>query len=253
MLRLGCVLILGFYTAYVVLAFKYLPVGWAIVAILGLMLFTLYAVPKLLVRGATGWIQRKAVGLMDAKSAALRDATLTIESIEWVARSDAAEQDYADEEAEPLSPHVLRVVATIRPAGSARAGRVLPSNQTPMQFYEPGEFVLVPEAAKPIREQIAGIFGRNDEAEEDEVVNPQVEDLDPEPAGQAHCVDARVTDEAGAVEEADKVAGVRRVSLDFDVPTSLTGRVKPRYYLEDFAPFDLPPRPLPLTLPMLEG
>ena len=254
MIRLGCFLMAAFYTAYVVLAFKYLDAGWAILAVLALVGFTLYALPKLLVRGATGWIQRKAIGLMDAKSAVLRDAQIQVESLDWIERPSDNEEEL-DEDDEPIErpAHLLRMTASIRPAGSAEAGKVLPKNQTPMQFYEPGELILVPANAPSLREKMSNLFGGGDgDSDDEDRVNPEVEDIDDDgdESHQAHCVDARILGEEN--EGADKVAGINRVKLDFDVPAEMTGPVKPRYYMEDFPAFDLPPRPLPPATPLLE-
>ena len=265
MLRFGCVLTLILFVAYITAAFRFLPWWGAVLAIAGLILALAYIVPKLVFRGATSFLRRKGLAFIEMKSKVLRDATVEIESVEWVPRpADQMDSSGFDDEGETAqvarrSPWLLRVTAFIRPAGSPQPGEVVRSQDTPFQLYEPSEFTLVSESALPMKEHfnqsIKKAWSSHDDDEDD--ANPAVVDVNDEEA-QAGCHYATITDSTGTEVDADKVNGPHRVTLDFDVPRRLTGRVKPRYYMEDFATFDLPPRPADppqaiIDAPQLEG
>ena len=261
MLKLGCVLTLILFVAYIAAAFHFLPWWGAVLAIAGLILVLVYVVPKLLFRGVTTFFKRKGLAFIELKSKVLRGATVEVEHAEWVPRP-AEQMEASDPEDEEeaayvaaRSPSLLRVTAFIRPAGSSKPGEVVRAEDTPFQLYDPSEFSLVSESAMPMREHFEKSLNsawadRDDDDEAEE--NPDVVDVNEE-EGQAACYHATITDSTGQQVDADKVNGPHRVVFDFDVPKRLAGRVKPRYYMEDFEPFDLPPRPTqPPAVPVID-
>ena len=221
MIRLGCLVVFLLVVAYCVAAFRLLPWWGAMLAVAGLAIFLVYALPRLAVLAAKGWLRRKVEGLMEAKSGVLAGAEVEVHSVAWI---DAPpESDVAG----PL----LRIEATVRPADRPAAGEVRAAGATPMRFWDPSDFALVPADAPPVREAMREAAARDGD--------PDLIDAEAEPGA---VLDVRVL-EAGEERPADKVAGVRRVAWSFAAPPSLGGRAKLRYFLEDFPALDVPPRP----------
>lgn len=150
--------------------------------------------PQLIRWGVT----QVAMGVLVRKSRVLQGAGVEIHEVKAVDRpEDAAPQG------EPLEEHLRYVQAecTITPRPGA----------SEMQFYEPGELLLVAYDA------------------------PVSEEEHPEEGEAGTVAEVWVVDDAGGVQrDPGKVSGEARLRIVFACPARLSGRVKFRYYFEQF-------------------
>jgi hypothetical protein len=179
-----------------------------------------------------GWgVKRFMLNLFMTKSRALRDAGVHVHRVEHAPRPASAaeaageigdssegessggdeqsESNEDEEDGEPtLADHrfvLVEFTVTPRP-GSSR-----------MSHWEPGEISLVPFDAR---------------------VDPD-HDTDDKFSANAHTI-MMVDDAGNENDDFDKVVGPARLRAIFAIPPTLSGRVKFRYYFEQFGDFLLP-------------
>lgn len=229
MLRLGCLLVVVVLIAIPVIAAKvlHLPLWGTMLIIVAEAALLLIGGPKL-----AGWaVKRFMLNLFMTKSRALRDAGVHVHRVEPAPRpatateatseivdasegeskgdEEGSEDDAENDDSESsLADHRFVLVEfTVTPKpGSSK-----------MSHWEPGEIMLVPFNAK---------------------VDPD-HDTDDKQSANAHTINT-VDDAGNENNDFDKVVGPARLRAIFAIPPTLSGRVKFRYYFEQFGDFLLP-------------
>ena len=228
MLRLGCLLLIIILIAIPAIASQYLTTWGTILVIVAEAAALLIGGPKLLSWG----LKRAMLGLFMTKSRVLRNAGIHVHRVEATERSadppraEAAatesseasseseieddEQKDEDEDDDTLAPADHRFVLvdfTITPKPA----------QSKMSHWEPGELMLVPFDSK---------------------VDPE-HDTDSKVSANADRI--RLVEESGQeTEDFDKIVGPAHLRAVFAIPPALSGRVKFRYYFEQFGDIVLP-------------
>lgn len=178
-----------------IVASRFLP-WWGTMLVLLVEVALIIALGPQMIRWA---ITRIVVSLLQKKSRVLRGADLRIEQVSLTVRpDDAGEEDDC---------RYVQIRGTLIPQPHA----------SEMQFYEPGELLLVPYDATVSL----------DEHQDD--------------AQSASAVRVRLIEETNLPgREAEKITGPAALEILFAVPQTLSGRVKFRYYFEQFGDVMLP-------------
>ena len=214
--RVGCLITFVVIIGSPIVASHYLPWWGTILFIIAEGVLILWGVPRLIKFAA----KRFAMNLFTSKSRVLRGAMVQIHRVELAhdpRKPPVLEnQDYPKTEAaayamnlsSPINERFILLEFTITPrTGASR-----------MQFYEPGELLLIPFDAKidihadPNADENAGVISK-----------------------------CAVIDENGnESEDFDKITGRNKIRAIFKCPATLVGRVKLRYFFEDFGEAMLP-------------
>jgi len=218
MWRIGCTAALVLIVGIPIVASRYLPWWGTLLVIIGEIVGLRFLIPRLFALG----IKRVFLGMFVTKSRVPQGAMVHVHAVEL-------KQPQADRQTiiEPAGENLL---AQREPedADDVDAGKRLvqieftltPKPRTSrMTHWEPAELLLVP-------------FDSEIDMREDPTSNDAV-------AGQVKAV-SLIGESGEEIDEFDKITGKARLRMIFACPSTLSGRVKFRYYFETFGDVMLP-------------